>query len=188
MFRPFVGRAKTGDRFSGIPVVALVNQGTASAAEIVAGALQDHNRAVIMGMNTFGKGSVQTLLPLENGRLGAIKLTTAAYYTPAGRSIQAAGIEPDITVRNLQVPEAAITDEVYTIKKLDFLHHQKNPKEMSQSNSTSKQAEDTHVMLNVLKEKSKKSQERDLIYHDYQLHQALLLLKGLQAVANNKDK
>ena len=88
------------DRLNGAPIVVLVNEGTASASEIVAGALQDHARAVIMGTPTFGKGSVQTVLPLNGER--AIKLTTALYYTPNGRSIQASGIRPDI-----EVPEAA---------------------------------------------------------------------------------
>ncbi len=88
--------ARSGDRLAGAPMVVLVNGGTASASEIVAGALQDHARAVVMGTETFGKGSVQTVLPLGGQR--AIKLTTALYYTPNGRSIQAHGIQPDIIV------------------------------------------------------------------------------------------
>ena len=88
--------AKEGDIAKGIPIVVLVNRGSASASEIVAGALQDHRRAIIMGTKTFGKGSVQTVIPL--GPHGAIRLTTADYYTPAGRSIQAKGIDPNIVV------------------------------------------------------------------------------------------
>ena len=88
--------AKEGDIAKGIPLVVLVNRGSASASEIVAGALQDHRRAIIMGTKTFGKGSVQTVIPL--GPHGAIRLTTAHYYTPAGRSIQAKGIDPNIVV------------------------------------------------------------------------------------------
>lgn len=85
-----------GDRTGGKPVIVLINGGSASAAEIVAGALQDRNRALLLGTKTFGKGSVQTVIPLQNGLQGALRLTTAKYYTPAGRSIQSLGIEPDI--------------------------------------------------------------------------------------------
>ena len=87
-----------GDVLDGTPIVVLVNGGSASASEIVAGALQDRNRALILGTKTFGKGSVQTILPLDGGRSGALRLTTARYYTPAGRSIQAEGIVPDIVM------------------------------------------------------------------------------------------
>jgi carboxyl-terminal processing protease len=85
--------ATPGDLLTGVPVVVLVNGATASAAEILAGALQDHHRAVLLGHRTFGKGLVQTVMPLASGR--AIKLTTSRYFTPSGRSIQGRGIEPD---------------------------------------------------------------------------------------------
>src|SRR5258707_8220065 len=89
--------AKSGDITDGKPIVVLINGGTASASEIVSGALQDHKRATIIGMTSFGKGSVQTILPMGEGR-GALRLTTARYYTPSGHSIQAQGITPDIKV------------------------------------------------------------------------------------------
>ncbi len=106
--------ATSGDLTDGMPLVVLINGGTASAAEIVAGALQDNNRATIVGTRSFGKGSVQTLIPLANK--GAIRLTTARYYTPSGRSIQAAGIEPDYDLKpeiapNLKLELAALTVE-----------------------------------------------------------------------------
>jgi carboxyl-terminal processing protease len=96
--------ARPGDAARGLPIVVLVDAGTASASEIVAGALQDHRRAIVMGERTFGKGSVQTLLPLGNGST-ALRLTTARYYTPSGRSVQEGGINPDIQVPQLSDPD-----------------------------------------------------------------------------------
>lgn len=90
--------ARRGDMLKDVPVVVLINEASASAAEIVAGALQDRDRAVIVGMTSFGKGSVQSIIPLNGGRDGALRLTTARYYTPSGRSIQALGVEPDIAI------------------------------------------------------------------------------------------
>jgi carboxyl-terminal processing protease len=93
--------AKPGDLAEGLPIVVLINGGSASASEIVAGALQDHHRAILLGTKSFGKGSVQTIIPLSGH--GAMRLTTARYYTPSGRSIQAVGIEPDIVVEQARI-------------------------------------------------------------------------------------
>jgi carboxyl-terminal processing protease len=114
--------ARPGDMLGGAPLVVLVNGGTASAAEIVAGALQDHRRGVVMGERTFGKGSVQTIMPLEGGT--ALKLTTARYYTPNGRSIQAAGIVPDVPLVAMQ-PSAAVS-ELAPTREADLARHLDN--------------------------------------------------------------
>jgi carboxyl-terminal processing protease len=100
--------ATPGEVLPGVPVVVLVNGTTASAAEILAGALQDHHRATLLGRRTFGKGSVQTVMPLTGGR--AIKLTTSRYYTPSGRSIQGSGIEPEMTFETIDVPPLDLED------------------------------------------------------------------------------
>lgn len=100
--------ARRGDDMAGVPIVVLINGASASASEIVAGALQDRGRALIVGTDSFGKGSVQTLIPLQGGRDGALRLTTARYYTPAGRSIQGAGITPDMEVAARRVDPASL--------------------------------------------------------------------------------
>jgi len=101
--------ARPGDIAQGLPIAILINGGSASASEIVAGALQDHHRAILMGTRTFGKGSVQTIIPLAGH--GAMRLTTARYYTPSGRSIQAKGIDPHIIVEAAKIEQAAAKDD-----------------------------------------------------------------------------
>jgi len=146
------------DVLKGAPLVVLVNAGSASASEIVAGALQDHKRAIIMGTKTFGKGSVQTILPMHNG--AALKLTTARYFTPDGRSIQAEGIEPDIPLERITVTAAApVVFE--RVKEANLSGHLEN----GSSSDNVKQ--------------DKKEIEESLAKKDYQLYEALNLLKGL---------
>ena len=155
--------ATPGDALNGAPMVVLVNGGSASASEIVAGALQDHKRAVIMGTKTFGKGSVQTIVPVSNG--SALKLTTARYYTPAGRSIQAAGILPDIVTEEAKVTR---TDPGTTrLREADLARHLENP------NATEAKPEDSSKSAAGATKKPKAGEE------DYQLQEGLNLLKGV---------
>ena len=155
--------ASTPDSLEGVPIVVLVNEGTASASEIVAGALQDHGRAVIMGTHTFGKGSVQTILPLNDEK--AIKLTTALYYTPNGRSIQAEGIIPDIRV------------DRSTVTRLD-----KNPWGTTEKNLLN------HLDGSDENANSETQSNVELASQDYQLNEALTLLKGLNVLNRNQPQ
>lgn len=135
------------------PIVVLVNEGTASAAEIVSGALQDNGRAVILGAQTFGKGSVQTVIPLENG--AALKLTTAKYYTPKGRSIQAEGITPDIMVKQIRPTEEKAEEkanaENHMLRERDLKGHIKSPTENDVKVDDAKKEKDNLDKDNQLK-------------------------------------
>lgn len=159
-----------------VPMVVLVNAGSASASEIVAGALQDHKRAVIMGTQTFGKGSVQTILPLANNT--AIKLTTARYYTPSGRSIQAKGIEPDIIVE-----ETANGSSGPRLREADLERHLENDKDKEAAAPAAKPQTKAPAKGKPAKdepEEEEKPRFEIASKSDYQLNQALNLLKGLQ--------
>jgi carboxyl-terminal processing protease len=157
-----------------LPMVVLVNGGSASASEIVAGALQDHKRAVVMGTQTFGKGSVQTILPLTSST--AIKLTTARYYTPKGRSIQAKGIEPDIVV------EESENGSSKRLREADLLGHLGNDRDPE---AESKAA--TERKPGAEPDKEAETPAFELAgENDHQLHQAINLLKGLQIVQHKK--
>jgi carboxyl-terminal processing protease len=112
--------AKAGDMIHGMPMVVLINPGTASAAEIVAGALQDRHRAVLVGITSFGKGSVQTVIPLRGGADGALKLTTARYYTPSGRSIQRTGIDPDLEVAQSKEQADRLAEDKFQFSEASF--------------------------------------------------------------------
>ena len=159
--------AISGDISDGLPVVILINGGSASASEIVAGALQDHKRAIIMGTTSFGKGSVQTIIPIQ--RDSAMRLTTARYYTPSGNSIQAKGIVPDIIVKQAKIEEL---EPFSNRKESDLKGHLENPKE---ENST----------LEKIKKESSTT-EIDNKKIDYQLNRAKDLLEGI-SLYNRKN-
>jgi carboxyl-terminal processing protease len=167
-----------------VPMVVLVNSGSASASEIVAGALQDHKRAVVMGTRTFGKGSVQTILPIGNGT--AIKLTTARYFTPSGRSIQAKGIEPDIVVEDPSMPSE---EESLGVREADLDKHLSNPN----GDEPDPAAKPDNVIKAPPADKPAKDDKESkaakpaplepgevVSKNDYQVNQAVNLLKGLQ--------
>ncbi len=153
-------QASSGDRLNGLPMVVLINEGSASAAEIVAGALQDHGRALILGTNSFGKGSVQTIFPLGNNR--GMKLTTARYFTPNKRSIQALGIKPDIIVQpaDIKVWKKNSVD----IKEANLPRHLSSP--LGQKNP----------------------KEKEATISDNQLHDALNLLQGLHLLGKTQPE
>ncbi len=150
--------ARPGDMLSGLPIVTLVNEGSASASEILAGALQDQERSIVMGTNTFGKGSVQTIIPITETR--AVKLTTARYFTPNGRSIQAEGIIPDINVPRHRVTPRNRNNLKISEKNLSG--------HLANKNSDSQKVDN-----------KPKKEESDLIFRDFQLYQALNVLTGL---------
>jgi len=157
--------ARPGDMVDGLPVVVLINGGSASASEIVAGALQDHGRAIIMGTKSFGKGSVQTITPLNNGEFGAMRMTTSRYYTPSGGSIQSVGISPDINV-----PQS----------KLEVVEPKSQRRERDLRGALDKEngkAADEKAAAEAVDAKDEKPQ-------DYQLTRALDLINGITLFSN----
>ncbi len=165
----FEFNAKPGDVLEKTPIVVLINGGSASASEIVAGALQDHNRAIIMGQKSFGKGSVQTIQELRNG--GAVKFTTARYYTPNGRSIQAQGIDPDIVLQDMTMTEQATHGE--QLKEADLSGHLENKSDDGTEKTMEDMTDDEKITA---------------LKKDYKIHEALNLLKGMNILNTRQLK
>lgn len=160
--------AKGKDILNSLPMVVLINGGSASASEIVAGALQDHKRAIILGTKSFGKGSVQTVLPLRENR--GLKLTTALYYTPSGKSIQATGIIPDVLVEHKNMPVNPVKEQdLISIKESDLQGH------LNTSTTDADNKKNTEVEANTATTNSK-------INNDYQLYEALMVLKAMNVL------
>lgn len=177
------GKANEPDLTNGVPIVAMVNQGSASAAEIVAGALQDHRRAVVLGVRSFGKGSVQTVLPLKDNKT-ALKLTTARYYTPSGRAIQAKGIEPDVVVEALNIPAKAKPEQNFMVRE-SALNGRLDAEQQAGDNKPQSQSEtDDLKLMQDLLEKTTPADSKEAkkpLFDDYQLYRAVSLLKALYA-------
>jgi carboxyl-terminal processing protease len=161
-------KANGRDLLEGVPIVVLVNGGSASASEIVAGALQDHKRAVIMGEKSFGKGSVQTVLPIGND--GAVKLTTALYYTPAGHSIQAQGIVPDVILEDIKATK--IKEEV--------IYEETREAHLTNHLDNANVAEIDEIQVVTDNDEDKDENGEELI--DYPLHEAVNVLKGMHVL------
>jgi carboxyl-terminal processing protease len=168
--------AEPGDLIGGKPIVLLINGGSASASEIVAGALQDHRRAIVVGTKSFGKGSVQTLIPLRGD--GAMRLTTARYYTPSGRSIQALGISPDIVV---QQPEVKTVDPNASEAETSAAMKQRTEADLRGAITNDSMTEEEKRLY--LEEQQRAEESAKLRDEDYQLAYAVDIITGLTAIA-----
>jgi carboxyl-terminal processing protease len=169
--------AEPGDLAQGKPIVVLINGGSASASEIVSGALQDHRRAIVVGTKSFGKGSVQTLIPLKGD--GAMRLTTARYYTPSGRSIQALGVMPDIVV-NQPIVEP-LTEEEQEARDAEEARNERSEADLRGAITNDSMSEDERNQLEA--DRARTEEAAKLRDEDYQLAYAVDILRGLAAVA-----
>jgi len=175
--------AKGGDKAHGKPIAVLINGGSASASEIVAGALQDHKRAILVGTKSFGKGSVQTIIPVSGG--GAMRLTTARYYTPSGRSIQALGIEPDIAVQQAKLEKVASGPGVHEADLKGALINNDNAKESKDKAAAPSEDGEDEMLAPMdserakVKDKDGKDSKKEEPPFDYQLARALDLIRGI---------
>lgn len=174
--------ALPGDMANGLPIVVLINNGSASASEIVAGALQDHHRAVIMGTRSFGKGSVQTIIPVSGD--GALRLTTARYFTPSGRSIQGKGIDPDIQVEMAKIEKL----EEMGIHEEDLKGALSNPNKPDPKAAVTPSNDNTATPA-AKDDKAKAADDPNASQadKDFQLARALDLLKGLSLIKEGKN-
>ena len=185
----YTGYVTGTDLFNGLPMVVLINSGSASAAEIVSGALKDYHRALIVGTTSFGKGSVQTVFPLPGDKT-ALKLTTALYYTPDGTSIQAKGITPDVIIHSYSIPNTVKPLDTNTVREADLSDHLQNGDTQPGDQPIADTVDTADGNIQTIQQIANGTpgtddltKSQNLFYKDYQLYMAVNLLMGLHAEA-----